>query len=146
MVISFVCLVPVLQKGGFVPREWLAAKGLLRRKHCSCVRTEALFSMTFVPAQEVSGVVWTRLKWRRKSVFNTLSLRFFMVDLFFRLDGLLRLSPRPAGESYVSLLSYLLGKIGCSIQSKISWRQLADFICIGKMISGCLSQNISLRY
>ena len=33
---SFVCLVPVgpivnfaLQRGGFVPREWLAAKGLL---------------------------------------------------------------------------------------------------------------------
>ena len=36
---------------------------------------------------------------------------FSMVDLFFRLDGLLRLSPRPAGESYGSLLSYLLGKI-----------------------------------
>ena len=40
-----------------------------------------------------------------------LSLRYFMVNLFFRLDGLLRLSSRPAGESYGSLLSYLLGKI-----------------------------------
>ena len=61
-----------------------------------------------------------------------------MVDLFFRLDGLLRLSPRPAGESYGSLLSYLLGKIRYEIQSKLpnSLRQLADFINIGKMMSG----------
>ena len=34
VVISFVCLLPMrpvaLQQGGFVPREWLAAEGLLR--------------------------------------------------------------------------------------------------------------------
>ena len=66
--------------------------------------------MVFVPVPELSGIV---RKWRKPitaKVLVRLSLSFFMVDLFFRLDGLLRLSPRP-GESYGSLLSYLLGKI-----------------------------------
>ena len=66
--------------------------------------------MVFVPAPEISGIV---RKWRKPitaKVLVRLSLSFFMVDLFFRLDGLLRLLRRP-GESYGSLLSYLLGKI-----------------------------------
>ena len=67
--------------------------------------------MVFVPAPELSGIV---RKWRKPitaKVLVRLSLSFFMVDLFFRLDGLLRLSLRRPGESYGSLLSYLLGKI-----------------------------------
>ena len=67
--------------------------------------------MVFVPVPELSGIV---RKWREPitaKVLVRLSLRSFIVDLFFRLDGLLRLSPRRPGESYGSLLSYLLGKI-----------------------------------
>ena len=95
-------------QGGTWPIWYVTLHFKVRRSAASLRNSERKWN---VWTEALSGVVWTWLKWQRKSLFKTLSLRFFMVDLFFRLDGLLRLSPRPAGESYGSLLSYLLGKI-----------------------------------
>ena len=62
MVISSVCLVPVrlfaLQHGGFVPREWIPAKGLFRlREHTSATSNKAVDILTCEQALHLKDVV-----------------------------------------------------------------------------------------
>lgn len=73
--------------------------------------------------------------------------QFLCLTPFCRFDGLLRSSPRPAGESYGSLMTYILGKICSSILLQTSTKlhesnQRVPSISVGNMISRTYSIQV----